>query len=318
MKSILSICAIAGILYACGPSTKENTESADTTAVNSMYSYSNSFEIADTANLRIVRDWNDAIEEGNIDKAFSYAADSLDVIFSDGSYYNSTKDSLKRMAENMMQGMSNIRVDYIAGIPAHSIDKGDTWVFSYTDESFTASDGDHRNIVHEVYRIENGMIRSVFAYNQAPTEADPAPDKDYGDTYMYSGSFEIGKSANLDLVMDFINSLYSKDTTSIGKYLADSVTVFFSNGGYVNNVRDSVVQMISHYVRDNSISATFTASIPLRSTDRNLDWVLVWMDETITGPDGENKVILHEAYWIVNNKIRGLRQFERKPGPADE
>jgi len=312
MRPLLLLAVFTGIFYACDTSTEESGESTETdsTTVESRYAYSNSFEKADKAHLEIVRNWSNAIVAGDVDLAFSYVADSIDIILADGSAFDTTKDSMKVVVNQFLEEISNIKVDFIAGIAVTSTDKNDTWVLSYTDEYFTSEGGEERSIIHELYRIADGKIRSVYQYAQVPTEIDVFEDPQDGD-YIYSGSFEMMDNQYNDIVNGWMDALVNKDWDTAGSFLSDSVTVIFADGNYMNTVRDSLMAEARRFLEDATIEIDFRAAMVVKSTVQGDEYVLSWTNENYVRPDTTERTILHEVYQIVDNKIRFVRQFAR-------
>lgn len=322
MKTKTFILIAALYVSACTSST-ESTESADAEAMEepateSRYSYSNSFEMGDEANLEIVRNWNNAIEAGDIDLAFTYAADSLYVVLSDGTEFdNLPKDSMKTIVNQMFSNLSGVKVDFISAASIYSTDREEAWVISYTDETMTNSDGDSRAIAHELYRIVDGQIRAMYGYTAVPSADNPPLTEDHGDEYTYSGSFELGNSDNIAVVENFLDAIESNDTDAFTELLSDSVTVYFADGNVEDGVKDSLISMITDYLSNVDLEINHTGVLSLRSTDQNQEWVLVWIDETATSAEGEEAVILHEAYMMQEGKIRVMRQWQRTPPPEN-
>jgi len=313
MKPQLLLATVTILFFACGTGTEESGESAeemDTTSVESRYTYSNSFEMADKANLEIVRNWNNAIVDMDLDLAFSYVADSIDVILADGSTFDTTRDSLRIVFNQFMEEFSNINVDFIAGVTVTSTDMNDTWVLSYTDEYFTSEEGEERSIIHELYRIVDGKIRSVYQYEQVPSEIDVFEDPQDGD-YIYSGSFVMMDNQHTEIVNGWMDALVAKDWDTAGSFLSDSVTVIFSDGSYMNTVRDSLIAEARRFFENTTIEIEFAAAMAVKSTVQGDEYVLSWTNETYIRPDTTERTILHEAYQIVDNKIRFVRQFAR-------
>lgn len=312
MKPLLFLAVITCVFFACGTGTEESGESAetDTTTVESRYTYSSSFEMADKANLEIVRNWNNAIVAMDLDLAFSYVADSIDVILADGTAFDTTRDSLRVVINQFMEEFSNINVDFIAGVTVTSTDMNDTWVLSYTDEYFTSEEGEERSIIHELYRIVDGKIRSLYQYAQVPSEIDVFEDPQDGD-YIYSGSFEMMDNQHTDIVNGWMDALVDKDWDTAGSFLSDSVTVIFSDGSYINTVRDSLIAEARGFFEDATIEIEFAAAMAVKSTVQGDEYVLSWTNETYIRPDTTESTILHEVYQIVDNKISFVRQFAR-------
>ncbi len=64
-----------------------------------------------------------------------------------------------------------------------------------------------------------------------------------------------------------------------------------------------------------SAKSTIHAQVPLKSTDKNEDWVAIWGTETDTWADGKVETRdLHEI-WQINKdgKVAVMRQFSAKP-----
>ncbi len=66
-----------------------------------------------------------------------------------------------------------------------------------------------------------------------------------------------------------------------------------------------------------SSRSTIDAMIPLRSTDRNEDWVAIWGTETNTWPDGKVETRDIHEIWRINKdgKVNMMRQFQAKHTP---
>jgi ketosteroid isomerase-like protein len=98
-------------------------------------------------------------------------------------------------------------------------------------------------------------------------------------------------------------------------YWADTISVFLSDGTVIKG-RDSSMAGAKRY-RGSLASAksTITSIVPLRSADRNEDWVAIWGTETNTMPDGKiERNDIHEI-WRINKdgKIDMMKQFIAKP-----
>ena len=303
MRSLIALGVLAFLITACGTPSKKAT-------VESRYSYSNSFEMADPVNLELVRNWNNALVAGKIDQAFSYVGDSLELIFADGTRYNTTKDSVRKVVDKMLPAMTNLKVRFIAGIPVTSKDKGDTWVLSYTDESFTGGGNAVRYIAHELYLIKNGKIRVLFAYEQQPTSADLVTDGG-GSGYSYSGAFEMMDNDYLEIVQGMNDALVTKNFDLVGTYLADSVSAMFPDGTLING-KDSLMAVARKVFEKTDIKIDYVAAMVVRSTDKRGEWVLLWTNETWTSPEGVVRFNYHGAFQIVNGKIRFFREFTGK------
>lgn len=303
----------AALIYACGPATEqsEETDSEDSTTMEeSRYSASDSFEAADPANMEIIRNWNNALAAGDIDQAFTYVADSIEVVMADGTRYNTTRDSMRVVVEEFLDAVSDISIQYLAGASVKSTDMNGTWVPSYTYETMTTDEGEESMIIHEAYHLVNGKIRNVYQYSQVPSEIDAFGEPQDGE-YLYSGSFEMMDNTNVDIVNGFFDALESEDWDAIGSYFADSVTIIFPDGSFANTVRDSVIVMAEQWLENASVKFNYTAAFALRSTVQNEEWVPIWFEEELTTPEGTQRSALHETYRLENGKIRFMRQLKQ-------
>lgn len=308
MKTFISIFLIA-ILISC--STKQEEYAEETTAPEeSRYSYSNNFETADPAYMKLVRDWNNAIVTGDLDLAFSFVADSMDVILADGTTFNTTADSMRIIIDQMLSDFTSISINYMAGLSVTNKENNESWVLSYTDETFENTEGSQRTYVHELYRIEDGKIRSMYQYAQVPGE-DDEPGEPQDGVYSYSGSFEVVDNNNMEIVNGWIDAVSSNDWEKGMGYLADSVSIILADGMTINESKEGLIEMGKEMFAGTSLEIEFAAAISVNSTPQNTDWVLSWTNEKYTKGDSVESTIIHEAYMIEDGKITFVRQFAR-------
>ncbi len=293
------------VISAC---TNRPQESKDSEMPNSRFNYSSSFTLADASNSEVVRKWNNALVAGNIEEAFSYVADSLEVVLSDGSAYHSTRDSLKAFVSQMMASVDNVKVGYIAAIPVKSTDRNATWVLSYTNESMSIEGHSNRQYTHELYKMVNGKIRTIYAFAQAAPEDDKLTDNTEG--YSYSGSFEVLSPDRINIVTSWYDSLLNNNYSVADQFIADSVDLYL-DGVTMKITRDSLLTIYKGMLAASKIEIEYNAGLAVRSTDRNDEWVMLWYNETVTNSEGVDKSGNHELYRIVDNKIRSARLFKQ-------
>jgi hypothetical protein len=130
----------------------------------------------------------------------------------------------------------------------------------------------------------------------------------------YSSDFKIGNPADakkiLELWKDWDDNAFDRHD-----YMADTVIMFFPDGSVIKG-KDSVVAGAKRY-RGTMSSATseLQAWTPLKSVDRNENWVALWGTEMDTYPDGKtSKRDLHEI-WRINKdgKVDFMKQFASMP-----
>ena len=178
-KLIIPAALLMSTFFSCKEKEPEATKTtaADEKVVLPMeMEYSSKAEIGSSANMVKVMQWNKWMGEGKIDSAASYLADSVHIILNDGTEFNTTADSIKKVLTGWRAAMKTADIKYIYAMPVTMIDKKHEWVFSWTDETYTYNDGKTEHIlIHEDYRMENGKIREVLQYGQK--EMPPPPPK---------------------------------------------------------------------------------------------------------------------------------------------
>jgi hypothetical protein len=126
----------------------------------------------------------------------------------------------------------------------------------------------------------------------------------------YSSNFRMGKPEHAKMILELWKD-WDDNAFDRHNYMADTVTMYFPDGSMVRG-KDSALAGAKRYRGSmSSASSTLDAWMPLRSIDRNQDWVAVWGTETDTWPDGKTeKKDLHEI-WRINKdgKIDFMKQF---------
>jgi len=305
MRTLFICFVFIAVITAC---TNRPQESTDTEIPNSRFNYSSTFTIADAANSEVVRKWNNALVAGNIEEAFSYVADSLEVVLSDGSAYHSTRDSLKAVVSQMMASVDNVKVGYIAAIPVKSTDRNATWVVSYTHESMSVEGHSNHQYTHELYQMVNGKIRTIYAFVRVAPEDDKFTDNTEG--YSYSGSFEVLSPDRINIVTSWYDSLFKNNYSVADQFISDSVDLYI-DGVTMKITRDSLVSIYKSMLDASKIEIEYNAGLAVRSTDKNDEWIMLWYNETVTNSEGAEKAGNHELYRIVDNKIRSARLFRQ-------
>lgn len=316
MKNTIYIYVALAFMMACGTATKESAEEVVEMPESSQeYNYSGSFEMADMANFDVVRQWGDAMVQGDRETLAALLSDSVSVYLADGMIYNTTRDSLMSAIDGYLASVSDLSVVYHAGMAINSRKQGDNWGLSWTTETYTDADGKEQRIVlQENYLIENGKVRSVRQYAQMIPEGTELEGNDEAD-FTYSGSWEKADDSLTEVVLGWNNALATPtDLETAASFLADSVTVYMWDGTIVDGPKDVVMDFIKEFVSGaSSVKVDFDAIMAVRSTDRNQDVVLSWTDERWTNADGEEEHMwIHEDYLMENGKIRLVRQYAMK------
>lgn len=141
---------------------------------------------------------------------------------------------------------------------------------------------------------------------------------DYPYTANYSSNFAIGDPAHAKMVLELWKD-FDDNTFDKHDYMADTIVMMFADG-YVISGKDSVMAGAKSYRSSlASVNSSIEAWVPLRSKDKNENWVAIWGTSVETGADGKvNKMDVQEI-WRINEdgKIDFMKQFAAKAPPQE-
>ena len=127
----------------------------------------------------------------------------------------------------------------------------------------------------------------------------------------YSSDFEMGNSKQAQTVVSLWKDFDENNLKNGIASFADSIRMDFP-GMTMAGTRDSVMATTQGY-RDGftKISSTVDVVLPLRSKDKNEDWVGIWGMETKTDKAGKTDSIRIHEIWRFNKdgKIDYMAQF---------
>jgi hypothetical protein len=130
----------------------------------------------------------------------------------------------------------------------------------------------------------------------------------------YSSDFTIGNPADAKKILELWKD-FDNNTFDAHDYFADTAVMYFPDGTMAKG-KDSIMAGAKQFRSSmSSVTSTLDAWVPLKSVDRNENWVAVWGTETDTSPDGKvDKRDLHEI-WRFNKdgKVDFMKQFMAKP-----
>ncbi len=136
----------------------------------------------------------------------------------------------------------------------------------------------------------------------------------YPYTAEYSSNFAIGNPAHSKMILELWKD-WDDNAFDRHNYMADTVVMFFPDGSMVKG-KDSTMAAAKQY-RGSMKSAVskIQAFIPLKSIDRNEDWVAVWGNETDTYADGKTETKELQEIWRINKdgKVVFMKQFSSMP-----
>ena len=139
----------------------------------------------------------------------------------------------------------------------------------------------------------------------------------YPYTAGYSSNFRIGDPVNSKMILELWKD-FDDNTFDNHDYIADTAVMFFADGTMAKG-KDSLLMGVKQYRGSlSNVSSTVDAWVPLRSVDRNENWVAIWGTGTSTDANGKvNKKDLHEI-WRINKdgKVDFMKQFDAVPTMA--
>lgn len=139
----------------------------------------------------------------------------------------------------------------------------------------------------------------------------------YPYTASYSSNFRVGDPMNSKMILELWKD-YDNNTFDDHDYISDTAVMFFSDGSMVKG-KDALLDGVKkHRGSLTNVSSTVDAWVPLKSVDKNENWVAIWGTETNTGADGKvEKKDIHEI-WRINKdgKVDFMKQFVATPTTA--
>ena len=138
----------------------------------------------------------------------------------------------------------------------------------------------------------------------------------YQYTADYSSKFEMGNPKNVKTIFDLYTDWDNNNLDNSKDKFADSVTLIFGSGDMMAGTRDSITAMSKAFRNTmGTVNTQVHAVVPLRSTDKNEDWVLVWFQEYRTDAKGKKDSTEFQETWRINKdgKADLLYQYQQNP-----
>ena len=162
---------------------------------------------------------------------------------------------------------------------------------------------------------DNAKVESMNAKDSTTSKMSDE-NLNYPYSSDYSHEFEMGDTKNAMSLLQLYKSWDANNLDEAKQYFAENNdSMFFSDGKMFAGSRDSLFS-IAKQMRAGmgTVADTVHAWVPLRSKDRNEDWVLIWTTEIATDAKGKTTAReLHEAWrFDKNGKINMVRQYEAK------
>ena len=155
-------------------------------------------------------------------------------------------------------------------------------------------------------------VESVSSKDSSEVAADSISYQYSAD---YSSKFEMGNPKNVKTIFDLYTDWDNNNLDNSKNEFADSVTLIFSNGDMMAGKIDSLTELSKTFRNTlGTVNTKVHAVVPLRSTDKNEDWVLVWFTEYRTDAKGKKDSIQFQETWRLDKDGRAdkLYQYEQK------
>ena len=172
MKKLFFVLIVPLCYAACtnNTATAPAVAPADTTAAITLpytASYSSSFVPGKQADVLTVlnsyKDW----ETGDMTALKSTMADSVSYVFPSGFVFNNTLDSFMSLATKFRDSLSSVKINMIAWLSNHSVDKNEDWVNVWYVETDTYKMGKVDSVNFEDDNLlKNGKIVWTSSHEQ--------------------------------------------------------------------------------------------------------------------------------------------------------
>jgi len=135
----------------------------------------------------------------------------------------------------------------------------------------------------------------------------------------YSSKFEMGNANNTKTILDLYKDWDNNNLDNSKDKFADSVTLYFSDGSMMSGSYDSVTAAAKKFRSTlGTVNTSVHAVFPVKSADKNENWVVAWFTEYRTNAAGKKDSVQLQETWRLNKdgKADLLYQYEQKnPAP---
>lgn len=133
-------------------------------------------------------------------------------------------------------------------------------------------------------------------------------------TPSYSSSFEIGNPAySATILQGSWKDWEENKLENMKNWVADSIVAYQSDNSVIRGADSLMARWKRARAQYTSVIDTVDAVIPVYSTDKKENWVLVWAKEINTKDDGTKDTVYLMETWRINKdgKADLLSQFDR-------
>jgi hypothetical protein len=130
----------------------------------------------------------------------------------------------------------------------------------------------------------------------------------------YSSSFTMGNPEYSAMILQGSWKDWEMNTMdNMRSWVADTITVYHSDNTVVKGVDSLMARWKRGRAKYTAVETTIDAVMPVYSTDKKENWVLVWATEIDTKADGKKDTAAVMETWRINkdNKADMLLQYDR-------
>ena len=158
----------------------------------------------------------------------------------------------------------------------------------------------------------NNDTKSTATTGEDSTTAKPAAALPY--TASYSSSFKMGNTDYCAMIVQGSWKDWEQNTMdNMKSWVADTVVAFQSNNKMIRGVDSLQANWKRGRAEYTSVIDTLNAVLPVYSTDKKENWVLVWVTEINTDTKGKTDTVAVQETWRINKdgKADVLYQYDR-------
>jgi len=133
-------------------------------------------------------------------------------------------------------------------------------------------------------------------------------------TATYSSKFEMGDAKNAENVLAAWKAWDDGNLTAARKLFADTMHFYLRDGSQMHGLTDSTLAGAQAFRNSfASVKSTVHAYMPVKSTDKNENWVCIWGVEVSTDKHGKVDSVDLQETWRFNKdgKLDLVYQFGR-------
>lgn len=119
----------------------------------------------------------------------------------------------------------------------------------------------------------------------------------------YSSSFEMGNPKHSETILKLWKDWDNGDLGPSKANFADSVTMNLRDGSMMSGPRDSILAGAQAFRNGfSSVTSRVDAFFPVKSTDKNENWVCIWGTEISTDKSGKVDSVRLQETWRLNKE----------------